>query len=105
MVAAPAAPAAAPQFRLPFRGVYHHIGTLKYLTNDGELRDHIPARERIGSWIINRFAHTSRVLRRISEGELGLLPGDAFADHAPLYYALQLRALRKEHTSVEGTSA
>ncbi len=91
-------PRLPPQLPTGVAGAYRHVGRLKYLCHEGRLHAEFPPATSIVDRIVGQVMHTRETLARLWQGELGLLPGDAFLDHTPLYYALRLKALREHVT-------
>lgn len=83
----PFGPVHPPRF---FPVMYRHIGQVKYINQNREIRDRLPRRislfGRVRNWVSRLFGG-----RTFSAPEIARrFPGDALIDHTPLYYALHI---------------
>jgi triacylglycerol lipase len=73
--------------RIPPKGVFHHVGGLRYIDSEGHLRDKPPVVSSLSEKIHGYLGHLFHGHGPSRSGLLGEIPVDGLVDHAPLYYA------------------
>jgi hypothetical protein len=71
---------------------YQHVGVLRYFDREGKLHDQPPLWQRLSDGLAGHGARFVEVAQRWLRGDLDQVAIDSLVDHAPLHYALLLRA-------------
>ncbi len=74
--------------RLPPPVKYRHVGELKYIDSERNLRDDPDLWDRVAEQVSGHASRIAENVRRWLDGDFKAIPIDSLVDHAPVHYAI-----------------
>ena len=76
--------------RIPLRGIYTHVGAVRYIDHGGRVHSRFGFWKRLRDRFFGRRAHLRKVLSAWKSGSLDQIPFAELVDHAPICYVVRV---------------
>lgn len=76
--------------RVPPRGMYAHVGEVRYIDHGGQIHSDFGVWKRLRDRMAGRRSHLINLKSRWQAGSVRGIPVDELVDHAPIYYVVNV---------------
>ncbi|MGI9235130.1 MAG: lipase family protein [Woeseiaceae bacterium] len=76
--------------RVPPRGMYAHVGEVRYIDHTGRIHSDFGVWKRLRDRMAGRRSHLTNLKSRWQAGSVHDIPVDELVDHAPIYYVVNV---------------